>query len=83
MIFSAFVVILGALSVILSDIHTFAMNSQQLIDKQQRLKQAMREADRAAVKSGKAKLSDIAQANSCFAGVDLHKARSAKGFNLF
>ena len=56
---------------------------EKLADKQRRLKQAMRDSDVAAIKSGKAKLSMAAQANSCFAGVDLHKAKTDKGFDLF
>ncbi|OUS03270.1 hypothetical protein A9Q81_07745 [Gammaproteobacteria bacterium 42_54_T18] len=59
------------------------MKRKQFLDQHQQVKKALREADNALIRSGRARAIDIANRNSCFSGANLHAARSEKGFNLF
>ncbi|MBL4761563.1 MAG: hypothetical protein JKY93_02560 [Gammaproteobacteria bacterium] len=59
------------------------MNYDQLSAKHKMMKQRLRNANDALIRRKKVKPIDIANSNSCFAGVNLHAARNGKGFNLF
>jgi len=56
---------------------------EQILDSQQAIKQKLREADDLLLRQKSVSPADLAKRNSCFGGVNLHAARSKKGFNLF
>ena len=60
-----------------------AMDKKRPVDQRRKIKNALRDADNALIRSGQARPIDIARRNSCFSGADLHAARSEKGFDLF
>ena len=59
------------------------MNYYDLIEKHEKQKKAQREADDELIRSGKSLPIDIARKNSIFVGVDLHRKKNGKGFDLF
>ncbi len=59
------------------------MDEKQPLDQRRQIKNALRDADNALIRSGRAHPIDVANRNSCFSGANLHAARSEKGFDLF
>lgn len=59
------------------------MSYEQILNKQNAMKQQLREADSRLIREKVVSPVDLARHNSCFGGVNLHAAKSKKGFALF